>query len=151
MAEGLLRKLLTDRGRLGDFRIESAGTYAADGAPATASSVDVCAEHGIDIGGHVARSITKTMIERASLILTMEPGHRHMVLAAAPQAEDRCFVITKYGKGARAAIGIPDPIGQPREEYEATFRQIEASIQAAMPRILALFENDGASTGGSRT
>ncbi len=112
-----------------------------EGSPATTSSVEVCAERGIDISGHVSRAITKEMVDRADLILTMEPGHRQTALSMSPERAEKCHVITKYAWGARAAIGVPDPIGQPKEEYEATFNQIEASILAAMPRILALFEN----------
>lgn len=148
MAEGLLRKLLIDREAPGDFRVESAGTCAMDGSPATASSVEVCAERGIDIRGHVSRAITKEMIDSADLVLTMEPGHRQTALSMSPERAERCHVITKYAWGASAAIGVPDPIGQPKEEYETTFHQIEASILAAMPRILALFENGNEATKG---
>jgi protein-tyrosine-phosphatase len=141
MAEGLLRKLLAEREPPGDFVVESAGTAALEGAPATGSSTELCSDRGIDITDHVARLITRRMIERADLILTMEELHRQRVLSLVPAAASKSFVITRYAGGVGASNGVPDPIGQPRQEYEATFREIEASIHAAMPKILALFED----------
>ena len=150
MAEGLLCKLLRGGERQEDFVVGSAGTSAMEGSPATASSVEVCAERGIDISGHISRAITREMIDSADLILTMEAGHRQRVLALVPDAAEKCFVITKYAGGSRGAIGILDPIGQPKEEYEVTFREIQASVEAAMPKILALSE-DGSEPTRNRT
>jgi protein-tyrosine-phosphatase len=149
MAEGLLRKLLREQGVSGDFVVESAGTAPMPGAPATGASVDVCAAEGIDLRGHAARAVTKRIISRADLILTLEPVHRDRIMAAFPEAADKCFVITAYSDEGMES-GIADPIGLPLEEYQETFRQIEASIQAALPRILALL-GEGTASAGDRT
>lgn len=150
MAEGLLRSLLREQERQEDFVVESAGTSAIDGAPATSTSVEVCADEGIDIREHISRAITRGMIEKADLVLTMDEGHRKRVLALCPDAAGKSFVITRYAGWIGARGGIPDPIGLPKEEYEATFREIEASIKAAMPKILALSE-EGTERTGNRT
>jgi len=139
MAEGLLRKLLLDQGVQKDFVVESAGTAPLAGAPATAASVGACADEGIDLRGHAARAVTKRMIDRADLILTMESIHRDRVVGIQPSAAEKCFVITGYARKGDES-GIADPIGLPIEDYRETFRQIEASVTAAMPKILALLE-----------
>ena len=140
MAEGLLRKLLHEQERPGEFIVESAGTLPMNGAPASSNSVDVCLEQGIDIHDHVSREITKEMIDDADLVLTMEEDHRQHVLALCPDAGEKSFVITRYAGLPDAMGGVADPLGLAKDEYEATFHEIEASIKAALPKILALSE-----------
>lgn len=141
MAEGILRKLLDAQDRGDDFIVESAGTASMSGSPASRASVEVSSEHGIDLSGHVSREITSEIIGEADLILTMDEGHRQRVVALCPDAAAKSFVITQYGGSHEGLGGVPDPIGLSKDEYLATFHEIEASIRAAMPKILALSES----------
>lgn len=140
MAEGLLRKMLRDRAQHGEVVVESAGTFAAQGAPASTDAVDVAAASGVDLRGHVARSLTARLVGRADLILTMEPEHGDRVLRAFPDAAGKTHLITTFGDPLGDPLGIADPIGQGREVYDETFRSIEASLRGALPKIGAMID-----------
>ncbi len=145
MAEGILRALLRREGYAGEFVVESAGTHATPGAPVSANSVEVSAERGIDIRGHVARPLSRRMVERADLILAMEPEHADFARMAYSEADGKCFVLTQYCESEGDPLGIPDPIGMGLSSYRETFSRIEAGLLAGLPRILAL-----AGVGGDR-
>jgi len=69
MAAGLLRHMLpTDLENR--IQVISAGTHAMHGHQAAPFAVQAMARQGIDISGHRARMIDRTLVRRASLILT---------------------------------------------------------------------------------
>jgi protein-tyrosine phosphatase len=138
MAEGVLRKMLRDSAQHGEVIVESAGTFAAEGAPASSDAIEVTAESGGDLRGHVARSLTARLVGRADLILTMEPEHGDRLLSLFPDAARKTHLITTFGDSSGDPLGIPDPIGRGREVYERTLRSIDASLRAALPKIGAL-------------
>jgi protein-tyrosine-phosphatase len=147
VAEGILRKLHRMAGSHGGVIVESAGTAAMPGAPASGNSVEVAASYGIDIRGHAARQLTRRLVSRARLILTMQPEHREWIVARYPEAAEKTHVITLYAEPAGDPEGIPDPIGLGIDAYRETFAQIEGSLKAAMPRILSLMpEGTGPAT-----
>ena len=79
IAEGLLRDALGQR--FGDLapHVSSAGTAGWEGEGAVRESIAAAAERGSDISGHVARRITGTMVEHATLIVAMAGEHRDAI------------------------------------------------------------------------
>ena len=138
MAEGLLRKMLRDGEQHGEIVVESAGTYAAEGAPASSDAIEVAAGVGVDLRGHVARSLSGRLVGRADVILAMEPEHEDRMLSVYPEAADKIHLITTFGDPAGDPLGIADPIGQGRAVYRRTLVQLDASLRAALPRILVM-------------
>jgi protein-tyrosine-phosphatase len=143
MAEGLLRKLLRDNDQHGEVVVESAGTFAPEGAPASSDAVEVAAEMGVDLRGHVARALSARLIGRADLILTMEPEHAGHLLASFPEAAGKTRLITTFGDPAGDPLGVPDPIGRGQDVYKKTLRLIETSLRAALPKIFAMVAEGG--------
>ncbi len=138
MAEGVLRKMLRDNDQHGEVVVESAGTFAAEGAAASSDAVEVTAASGVDLRGHVARALAARLVGRADLILTMEPEHGDRLLSSFPDAAEKTHLITTFGDPSGDPLGIPDPIGRGREVYKRTLRSIEASLRAALPKIGAM-------------
>lgn len=138
MAEGLLRKMLRDGEQHGEIVVESAGTFAAEGAPASSDAIEVAAEVGVDLRGHVARSLSGRLVGRADIVLAMEPEHEDRMLSVFPEAADKIHLITTFGDPVGDPLGIADPIGQGRAVYKKTLAQLEASLRAALPRILVM-------------
>lgn len=136
MAEGLLKTLLpTDSG----WEVSSAGVCAADGWPASDHSVEALREKGIDISGLTSTTLTPELIEEADLLITMTDGHRQAILAAAPQSEDKVFLLKSFGV-AQCAADIDDPVGGSLDLY----RQVRDEIDAALPDlILYMVEHKG--------
>ena len=92
MAEGFLRQLLQERGA-STVTLSSAGVYSWDDSPATPEAVRALEERGIDISGHVARRLTRALVEEADLVLGMASDHCDAVARMVPAAADRTFTI----------------------------------------------------------
>jgi len=136
MAEALFRGMLNERAPDGQsWRVESAGTWADEGIPASRYAVQVMAERGINISAHTARTIQRDSLETFDLILTMEPEHKEVLKTKFPDLEQRIFLLTEM-------IGSNDPIADPYggslEEYRETARIIDQVLAGGMQRILAL-------------
>jgi protein-tyrosine-phosphatase len=114
----------------------SAGTGAAEGAPASGGALRVAAAHGLDLTGHSSRPLSPSDAERADLVLAMSPGHL-MTLVELGVGE-RAALLTSFAGGhptdARE-VSIPDPIGGPDEEYEETFVLLEKLIEKVLARL----------------
>ena len=100
----------------------SAGTYAFPGNSATADSIQVAAEDGIDMAHHRARQLTSEVLEGADLVLGAETEHVDAVLAIDPTAP----VALLDPEGGQ----IIDPYGASQEVYRAVFGQIRAALTA---------------------
>ena len=79
IGERLLRQHLPDR------YIASAGIFGLEGCPADDSAQDVAWRHGISLDGHVARRLTRNLMQGSDLILVMEPEHLRFIAAMAPE------------------------------------------------------------------
>lgn len=150
MAEGLLTKRAREEI---DSRVEvtSAGTAGFDGLPASDYAQRVAAENGIDLGRFRSSALDRGRIERADLILVMAPSHREVVVREVRSAADRTFLIKEFG-GAAPGTGdsVPDPIGGSIDVYREAYRQIQAAIEGALPRLRRLAMGPDQSSRRSR-
>jgi protein-tyrosine-phosphatase len=134
MAEGILTHLL--RTAKPPLLVESAGVGAPEGAPASSYAVEVARERGVEIRGHRARQLTRSLLDTADLVLAMERHHQEEILAMAPSMEGRVEVLTQFvGEGVD---GVPDPLGGDRETYAETFDQLEGLLLRAAAEILEM-------------
>ena len=138
MAEVLLKKVIAEAigvsmeelPRMG-YRVSSAGTSAITGGRASRNSITAMWERGLNIANHEARNITRKMVMAADHIVPLAPGHRALLAKSWPDIAEKILPISESG--------IPDPIGQPVEEYRRSADQIEAALKILVPKIL--FEN----------
>jgi protein-tyrosine-phosphatase len=132
LAETLLKRALHER-NVAEVTVESAGTGAWDGAPASEGAYLVALERGLDLSGHRARLLTREIVEDASLILTMARHHRARVHELG--GEGRVHVLGEYvGKnGEEAEVG--DPFGGDLEVYRDTCAELEALIATVADRL----------------
>lgn len=132
LAEALLKRALHERG-VEAVSVESAGTGAWDGAPASEGAYLVALERGLDLSGHRARLLTREIVEDAAMILTMARHHRARVHELG--GEGRVHVLGEYvGKtGEEAEVG--DPFGGDLEVYRDTCAELEALIATVADRL----------------
>ena len=132
LAEALLKRALHERG-VEEVSVESAGTGAWDGAPASEGAYLVALERGLDLSGHRARLLTRELVEDAAMILTMARHHRARVHELG--GEGRVHVLGEYvGKtGEEAEVG--DPFGGDLEVYRDTCAELEALIATVADRL----------------
>jgi len=119
MAEALLRARFVGPG----FSVESAGFAADEGLPADACAVELMAAHGLDIRSHRARQITVRMLDRASLILTMNRVQRRMLMETWPATHARVELL-----GHWSGKSVTDPFNQGLPAFQTALGIIERGV-----------------------
>lgn len=133
LAEAIVTKLAAERGKLG-IEAMSAGVSAAPGEAVSRGAQIVAAEHGLDLSRRTAQRLSADLIDRADLVLVMEPRHRTDVLNLVPSADERVHVLTALAPG-RGLEGIRDPFGGSIEEYRRCFEELRDVITEALPQM----------------
>jgi protein-tyrosine-phosphatase len=113
--------------------IRSAGTGAADGAPATRETIEVLAEQGIETPSHASELITAEHVRWADLILAMSLSHIYVINDLG--GGEKVALITDFLEGDDVSSGIEDPYGAGAEAYRRTFVQLEQAIMGMMSRL----------------
>jgi protein arginine phosphatase len=134
LAEALLKRALHERG-VEEVSVESAGTGAWDGAPASEGAYLVALERGLDLSGHRARLLTREIVEAAAMILTMARHHRARVHELG--GEGRVHVLGEYVGKAGEDAEVGDPFGGDLEVYRDTCAELEALIATVADRLAA--------------
>jgi protein-tyrosine phosphatase len=131
MAEGLFRKLLSEKLQCTEdelcdrgFTVASAGLAAATGAPAALEAIELFSRRDIDLNAHESQPVTDRLLNQADHIYTMTRNHRDSILAARPDVADRVEVLSRDG------ADISDPIGGDMTDYEVCGAEIERHIRA---------------------
>lgn len=120
--------------KMGDaVRTESAGTWGVDGQPASPFATDVLAGRGVSLEGHIARTVTREMLEHADLVIVMTRGHRDALLAEFPFARPKIRLMSQLND---LEYDIADPYGRPREAYEMCARDLEELLERGYPQIM---------------
>jgi protein-tyrosine phosphatase len=130
MAEAIARAMLAEKlavpaSRLHEFGFEvtSMGVYAASGAPASAHSVSVLADRGIDLSEHSSQPATQEHLARLDRVYALTRSHLELLTQILPPGRAKhCALLDPDGHD------ISDPIGGPRSEYTAVAAQISAAI-----------------------
>ncbi|MFA9497851.1 MAG: low molecular weight protein arginine phosphatase [Deltaproteobacteria bacterium] len=132
MAEGLMRHKWREMGR-NDLKVSSMGIYGLNDIPATEYAQKVCKETGFDISSHRARSLVGEELQKADLILCMEPVHKKFVTTFFPWLRKKVFLLGAWpGKGTRKRT-IVDPMGGSYKKYQQIFGIIDTHIQRIIP------------------
>jgi len=133
LAEALARRMAAERGL--SLVVESAGTGALPGSPATDPAILVGIERGLDLSGHRSRAVTADMASPATLFLAMTTGHVAAVRAAAPDA--RVALLDDFASGGASRHPVPDPFGGDLEDYRDAADRIEKMLGPALDRLAA--------------
>ena len=104
-AEGILRRMLTERFGASAPEVSSVGTIARDGDPATNEAIAVAAEHGIDTSSHAARRLAREGLAESDLVLAMAAEHRDAVVRLDPDAATKTFTVKEL---VRLLEDLPD-------------------------------------------
>ena len=134
MAEAIARRILADAGKE-NVVVESAGTNAWDGAPASDEALLVGVERNLDLSGHRSRRLTREMIEAADLVLVMSSEHLARVRELDPTAN--AYLLAGYGSDEGSRHAISDPFGGNLDDYRATADELENQLKEILGRIKA--------------
>jgi protein-tyrosine-phosphatase len=138
MAEAVLRTMLARHNP--GVTVGSAGTGAWDGAPVSEGAYLVSLEHGLDISDHVARLLTRELVDEASLVFTMARHHRSRVEELG--GGDKVHLLGEFAGLTGATVEVSDPFGADIEAYRATFEQLEALLSRSVDRLTTELADD---------
>ena len=133
LAEAIARRILEESGKE-NVIVESAGTQAWQGAPASDEAILIGVERNLDLSGHRSRRLTPQMVESSDLVLVMSSEHLAQVREMDSTAN--VYLLAGYGSdgGGRP---IPDPFGGDLEDYRETADVLEKELKEILDRIKA--------------
>ena len=134
IADALARKLIVERG-LSDVEVQSAGTSAWDGAPASDGALLVGMERGLDLSSHRAQTLTRELVRDADLILAMGPHHLERIEALG--GSGKSYLVTDFASRGASARPVNDPIGGELEVYRTTADELQEEVRRVFDRITA--------------
>lgn len=104
-----------------NITVHSAGLGALVDKPVDDSAAQLLEENHIDANGHSARQLTRDMLTRADLILTMEQRHIRDISKMAPQVGGKTFLLGKWSGNQE----VPDPYRKSREAFEHVYKLMD--------------------------
>ncbi len=128
MAEYILKSRI---GGKKDVEVLSAGTNVFVDASASAETIAVLKEEGLDASKHISRPINSIMLKKADLIFVMTSLHRSQILERAPEVEQRVYLLKEFISeypGAKGDKDIPDPMGGSYPSYKHCISTIKEAI-----------------------
>lgn len=140
MAEALIDDAVDRSSTLhGEVKLETAGTFAAEGAGATEEAVRAMDEMGLSIAKHKTRQFTKELAEWADIILAMGKEQIEHMEVIAPEQTDIMHTLLGYadyvdGDPAENIYELSDPFGGDLEDYEACAAQLKEAAEKVVHR-----------------
>ncbi|BDZ44956.1 low molecular weight phosphatase family protein [Naasia aerilata] len=141
----------------------SAGTLARPGMPMTDEAALMSRQHGGEPDGHLARRVTRELVQSSGLILTAAREHRARVVELFPRASAYTFTLRQFarlaamaevpegdGRSVVAAVAarrgfaapvapdqddVPDPYRRPLAEYEVAAALIDDAVRSVAPAL----------------
>lgn len=134
MAEAILKKAIKESGKnIEEYSILSAGISTVDGMAASKNSIEALKEIGIDLSNHRSKVITKELIDKSDIILTMTKSHKEILVQAVPKCREKVY--TFKGFVNKNESDISDPFGGNLDTYRNTMREIIYSVNEIVKKI----------------
>jgi protein-tyrosine phosphatase len=132
MAEGLLKHKSKQTGRQ-DLTASSMGIHGLNDHPATEFAQKVCKKDGFDISSHRARYLVADELQKADLILCMEPVHKKFVQTFFPWLHKKVFLLGAWPEKQTRKSAIKDPMGGSYKKYQEIYSLIKTHIERIIP------------------
>ncbi|HMQ35040.1 MAG TPA: low molecular weight phosphatase family protein [Chloroflexaceae bacterium] len=133
MAAALLARLAAQGGLA--WGVASAGVVGHDGDPAEPEARSALLTLGLDLEGHVARSLSDELAAAAAALVAVESGIARVLRARYPGRPTATL-----GELAGRARDIPDPFRMHLGAWLTYAGEIEALLRAGLPRLRRLVE-----------
>lgn len=138
MAATLLKAKIAAMGDTDKYQVESAGTWGVNGQPASQNAQLVMQQRGLSVDGHVARTVSREIIDHADLILVMTQSHRDALNAEFSGIRRKMHLMSElFG----LEYDISDPYGRSLEAYEICATDLSDMIDRGYDRIKVWLDN----------
>jgi protein-tyrosine-phosphatase len=121
-------------------RVESAGTMAAEGGPASPFAVEVCRGHGLELSSHNSKTITDKLIADSDLIIVMQASHQDYLTRSGSVNRKKIRLLSEFATGGGKNRDIEDPFGGTKEQYELTFTKIKNSLEGLLVYLTEMYD-----------
>jgi protein-tyrosine-phosphatase len=120
------------------WRVESAGTWAAEGLNVPGFATQVAISLGLGaLQAHRTRQVSSDLLDGFDLVIVMEAGHKEALCAEFPSVCRRVYLLSELVDGL--PYDIPDP-GMPGVDPTAAGSMISDLIARGNDKILKLAE-----------
>jgi protein-tyrosine phosphatase len=133
MAEALFKALLSERGEEDEWKIASAGVWAAPGYPATDNARVILEERGLDISAHLSQPTSRDLLGEYHLVLVMENAHKEALQAHYPELADRVVLFRNL---AGDDSDFEDPVGGSLDQYRGAADEIQHILTSGFGQIV---------------
>ena len=140
MAEVLFEAFLVEKGEREQWRVESAGVWAYDGARATMNAQEVMVERGLSLSQHLSQLASSSLLEQFDLTLVMEQRHKTVLQEQNPQLADRIYLLREI---AGQEGDFEDPVGGSLDLYRTAADELDKIINDSYERITAVIDKRG--------
>ena len=114
----------------------SAGTLNIVGQPAAPNAVQAVSEIGIDLQGHRSQGISPRLMQLASTIVVMSPGHEASLLNIDASLAPKIHRMWEY---ADEPLGeIADPVGLPVDDFRRCRDLLTVCLEKWVDRVKTL-------------
>lgn len=131
-AEGIMKNIVRHKGL--DMEVASAGIAAMPWYKIYGDLLDVLGEEGVDVSSHVPTLLSQSHIDWADLVLAMETAHKEYISSNYRIDEEKLFLLKEYA-GIKDCVDIYDPIGQSKDRYRQTVREIKDMLFRVIDRL----------------
>jgi protein-tyrosine phosphatase len=122
----------------GDWKVISAGTWAAEGLPAHPKAVEAARGIGLDITNHRTREVNAELLDSADLIVCMQSGHREALEAEFPSTRGRILMLATLA--GLSGSDIEDPARRGFDHPDEAARLVCQSVENAFSKLIDLAE-----------
>ena len=135
-AEGVFRKLVSERRPDLHLEIDSAGTHDYHtGRPPDRRSIEAAARRGVDLSALRARTVTQDDFERFDLILAMDRDNLALLHQRAPAAHrERVRLLMEFAPDA-VTREVPDPYYGSTNGFEEVLDLLEEATEGLLQAI----------------
>jgi|TARA_R110002072_G_scaffold19100_36_gene71289 protein-tyrosine phosphatase len=142
LAEGVLRKKITDAGLAAQIDVDSAGTVDWHaGSPPDQRAIGVALARGYDVKDLRARVVSSQDFNDFDRLIAMDKGHHRHLLSLCPEGKaDRLRLFLEYFPTSGHGLDVPDPYYGKVEEFEETLDLIEKGCDGLLAELQALLK-----------
>ncbi|HTP10127.1 MAG TPA: low molecular weight protein arginine phosphatase [Anaerolineae bacterium] len=137
MAEALLKSLAAQRGVTDRWQIQSAGTWAEPGRPATQLAQLVMRQRNIDLSHHRSRPVDANLLTAAHVILVMTQHHQEALQAEFPEIQGKVLLLSQL---IDRKFDIEDPFNGSVDDYELCATDLQNILTDGYGRLAEMID-----------
>ena len=123
----LAQALATANGPVSELEVVSAGVAAAPGYEASAFSIEVLKQEGLDLSDHQSQPLTQQLVDESLFLLAMTESHRQIIDAIFKVRKGQVRLFREFMKPDQNQE-IPDPFGGTLVLYKNTLNSVKEAI-----------------------